>query len=296
MALLFDPNTLETVQLIESEERPAILCENFSWLFNNLDNFDPTHRLKDGWNQPGRGTRREIRANDSEKLSYDYFQHHKHNEYNPKIDPQGIIQITDFGTPINVEKFTVTADWPVKDIPKKEEYFGAGGRENPGGSYVCLVTARYDLQHHNKTRCYVHCSCKDFKYTFLSMLQPMKYTNQHDQIPSKGKQPESKNPRVKNKDGSTYEVPQNDGVCKHLFAILTKYYLDFILEEEGPDDNPELFTKVKPPPPPPPPPPGKLPQITEFLSEPARVVSKKDKKIKLSWQVKNATKIGKKLP
>lgn len=240
MALLFDQRTFETIQLLEDDEHPAVLAENFSWLLKQLHEFEPSHMLADKhWNQPGRGERRAERGNSAPNLGYNYFENHPFNSYTPTINPKGITTINSFGYPFNVERFEVDADFPVKDTAKKETYYGPGGRKHPGnGPYVCMLTARYDLINKKKTRCYVSCNCKDFKHSFLYTLQGAKYTDPNAVVPPKGKN------KRKNSDGSNYTVPQHAGVCKHLYAILKKYYSDIIAKvEDSPDQNPEMFTE-----------------------------------------------------
>ena len=243
MALILDPNTLEMIQLSEDTEQPAVLCENFRWLLDNLAAHDKNHPVAKN-PEPDGGKRRMNRGDAGPNLGYTYFTHAEYNEFASKPDTnitnKGIITINSFGYPVNVERWEVNAPWPVTDQGVKETYFGPGGRKSPGGGpYVCLITARADLRDKKKTRCYVSCNCKDFKYSFLHDLKDKKYTDPNATVEPQGHKTK--------KDGTPYDkVPQSAAICKHIYAILKQFYGKFIADESGPIENPELYADQKP--------------------------------------------------
>lgn len=231
MAIFLIPETLDLVQYSDDPTEPAILMENFSWLIKELHDFDPTHVLagERGKKFPmaGRGERRIKRAEDAPGLGYSYISYAQ----NPstKITNRGTISInSSFGYTIHVEKWKVESSVkPVKDTSKGETY--------DGGPYECLITSRADLARKKRTRCYVSCSCSDFKYTFKARLQEKGYTDPDEKIPAAG-------------SGITGRTnPTQPAICKHLYAILKniKEYKDYIETEMGPIENAELFGKGK---------------------------------------------------
>jgi hypothetical protein len=226
MAIFLIPETLDVVQFSEDPTEPAILMENFTWLIKELESFDPAHVLvgRRGKNFPmaGRGNRRIQRAKDAPGLGYSYLQFAQ--SATTKITNKGTISVTSFGYPVHVEKWKVeAATKPVVDTSKGETY--------DGGPYECLITSRADLQKKKRTRCYVSCSCPDFKYTFKAKLQEKGYTDPDEKIPEAG-------------SGSSGKInPTQPAICKHIFAVLNniKEYKDYIETEMGPVESAELF-------------------------------------------------------
>lgn len=231
MAIFLIPETLDLVQYCEDPTEPAILMENFSWLIKELNDFDPAHVLagERGKKFPtaGRGKRRIERADAAPGLGYSYISYAQ--SPTTKITNKGTIPInSSFGYTIHVEKWKVeSAVKPVKDASKGETY--------DGGPYECLITSRADLAKKKRTRCYVSCSCPDFKYTFKEKLQSKGYTDPDEKIPAAGS----------GKTGKTN--PTQPAICKHIYAILKniKEYKDYIETEMGPVESAELFGKGK---------------------------------------------------
>lgn len=237
MALLFDEDKFELVQLSEGSEAeaPSVLCENFKWLLDNLENFDPGHKLAGArgkaWPLAGRGKRRIARAEDSEKLGYHYTSRTDYKEFaesdSTKITNDHTTEkVTVFGYPFHVERWRVTAPFPVKDSSKGETYFG--------GPYECVITSRAELRDGKRTRCYVSCSCDDFRYSFKQDLQSAGYTNPSDILPARGS----------GKSGKT--LPHAPAICKHLYAILVTFYQDFLKKEVEADESADLNLDAAP--------------------------------------------------
>lgn len=247
MKLFLDLNSIQLIQV--AEDKPAILCENFSWLLNNLYNFEPNHTTSnEKWKQAGRGNRRAQRGDDSTGLGYEYK---PESDFTPGQKKPGVVSymvsmfkkfmdspdttitkkgyktIESFGYPFEVEEWTVTAPWPVTDHGKGETYEGPDG----GVSYTCEITSRRELEDGKKSRYYVSCNCKDFHYSFKQDLQDAGYTNPLEVLPARGSGPTGK------------VAPHAPAICKHIYAILMKfYYDDFISKEKASNANPEIGT------------------------------------------------------
>jgi len=250
-SLYLDPTTFQLIQF-GTEENPSILCENFDWLVNNLKNFETSHTTQnDKWPLAGRGKRRIERGKDSEGLGYTYKaqsiwdMYHKYGlDKDLSITKQGVETIEGmYGYPFDVEIWKVDAEWPIKDVAKGEKYFGKEigktvnrkGNTIPlrGGGYTCKITSRFDLKNLDKsTRYYVACDCADFLYSFKQDLQDAGYTSKSEILPKrKNKGTDDKNPIY---------APHAAAICKHIYAVLLKFYGDFIaMDYLITDPNPE---------------------------------------------------------
>lgn len=218
-----DKDTFDSVIL--DTEKVSYLAENFSYLIDNLMSFvDPgvsnVHKMMPG--EIG-GKRRSIRGERSEKLGYAY----RTAATKSKVSSRGTKQIDVYDTKVLVEEWTV-AHGDIKDPGMGERYPTSNtnnGVIEPRGPYTCLITARISLSKKTPTRCYVQCNCKDFDTTFYEKLSAEQYTNKKSLPSGKGLK------------------AQTPALCKHLYAIIDKYYMDLIKDTEGlvADQNAALF-------------------------------------------------------
>jgi hypothetical protein len=223
MAIYLDERTLDS-ELLDTDNT-AVLAENFTYLVKQLMNYvNPAYKYT-SVNKPllKGGKRRAVRGERSTGLGYKY----KTAVKNFTTTSKGTKQITAFGTKILVEEWTVSHN-NVVDSDLGEEYPKAdmvNGVAKPRGPYTCLLTARISLSKKTPTRCYIQCSCEDFKVTFYSKLNAEAYTNPQS-LPA-----------------PTGKIPQAPAMCKHLYAIYSNHYRDLVKDTENftVDPSPLLF-------------------------------------------------------
>ncbi len=218
MAIWLDKN-LDSLLL--DTTNVSVISENFTYLLKQLADFvDPAFQYTDV-NKPflRGGKRRMVRGDRGEGLGYQY----KTAATKSKVTNRGTKTITAFGKNVLVEEWTVSH--PDVTDPDLGETYPASDKGGPRGPYTCLITARISLSKRTPTRCYVQCNCQDFKTTFYEKLNAGGYTNPQSLPKSTGKK----------------ELAP--AMCKHLYAIYSKYYRDLVNEVEGfvIDSNPELF-------------------------------------------------------
>ena len=218
MAVYFDEDSFDSEML--DTKNTGVLCENFTYVVDNLIQFvDPklnygNVKLPDIKG----GQRRMVRAMRGKDLGYAY----KTAASTSVISSKGTKTITAFGTDILVEEWTVSHG-DVSDPDLGEEY-PASDSQGPRGPYTCLITARITIKEHKPTRCYLQCNCQDFKATFYEKLNQQGYTNPQSLPASTGKKALA------------------PAMCKHLYAIYSKYYTNLIGSTENYviDSNPVL--------------------------------------------------------
>lgn len=220
MVIYLNRDTLDSEML--DTTNMGVITENFTYLIKELSKYvNPNYKYKSvnkGAVLKG-GARRVVRADRSEGLGYKY----KTAASKSTISSRGTKTITAFGQKVLVEEWVVSHP-DITDSDLGERYPTQDSNGNPRGPYTCLITARIALQQHKATRCYVQCNCADFKATFYEKLHQQAYTNPLS-LPA-----------------STGKIPQAPAICKHLYAIYSKYYRDIVRKtESGAVSSPILF-------------------------------------------------------
>ena len=217
MSIYINEKTLDSVLL--DAGNMSVISENFKYLVDNLISFiDPNIGDHEEVPEIKGGQRRIVRALRGPQLGYQY----KTLANKAKITAAGTKTIKAFGTNILVEEWTVSHPY-IKDEHLGEIYPTAD-KQGPRGPYTCLITARVALSRKKPTRCYIQCNCMDFKTTFYEMLNGQGYTN------------------PQNLPASTGKKALAPAMCKHIYAIYTRYYTDIVRESEPTiDQNPVLF-------------------------------------------------------
>lgn len=250
--------------LMLDTKNKGYLAENFTYLINKLIDFvdpatiDPTTGLGRHKKYPEivGGKRRIVRAKRGEQLGYQY----KTEADTATVTSKGTKTIQAFGQNVLVEEWEVSHPH-VKDSDLGETYPTQNPNGEARGPYSCLITARISLSKRTPTRCYVQCNCKDFDTTFYEELNKDGYTNPKSLPASTGKKA---------------LVP---AICKHLYAIYSKYYTDLVTETEGYQINqsPILFGNQPPaqaitPPTPPTPPSSAVQKVVAITQQDAIVL------------------------
>lgn len=224
MGIYLDERTLDSLLL--DETNTAVVAENFTYLLKNLMVFiDPQYKYKSvkraddvagktpgvlgaAGNKAGlRGGRRRMTRGEREwTLPY-------------TITSKGTKTEDDvFGSDIDVDVWEVSHG-AVTDPDLGETYPTQNSSQKTGvvprGPYTCKLTARASLINRVPTRCYVSCTCEDFKSTFYERLNDEGYT---------------KSITI---DRSTGKKELSPAMCKHLYAIFNKEYRKLVEETEG---------------------------------------------------------------
>lgn len=208
MVVYLNRKTLDS-ELLDTKTL-GILTENFTYLVNNLIDYITPAPQNAGMPELVGGKRIITRALRGENLGYQY----KTAASKSTISSKGTLRIKAFNTDVLVEKWEVSHPH-ITDAELKEIYPTHSSDGSPRGPYTCLITARVALQRKKETRCYVQCNCASFKASFYEKLNAEAYTNPQS-LPA-----------------STGKIPQTPAMCKHLYAIYSKYYTKLVQDAEG---------------------------------------------------------------
>ena len=208
MAIYFNENTFDS-ELLDTKNN-GILLENFTYVVDELIKYVNAGVSNVHKKLPEiiGGQRMMVRAMRGSQLGYSYVTMAEKSI----ISTKGTKTIQAFGDDILVEEWTVSHG-DVRDPELGERYpthDTANGVQEPRGPYTCLLTARIGIKNGTATRCYLQCNCKAFDTMFYERLNKEGYTN------------------PKSLPGSTGKMTQAPAMCKHLYAIYSKYYTNLV--------------------------------------------------------------------
>ena len=209
MAVYFNPDTFESELLDVKNE--GILLENWTYVVDQLIKYVNPNISNKHKKLPEiiGGQRRIVRAMRGSKLGYNYTT----AADKAAITNKGTKVIQAFGDDVLVEEWTVSHG-DIKDPDLGERYPTKDSNGDARSPYTCLLTARIDIKNRTAKRCYLQCNCKDFQVSFYSRLNSEAYTNPQS-LPA-----------------PTGKVAQAPAMCKHLYAIYSKYYTDLVNSTE----------------------------------------------------------------